>query len=44
VRPAYDAQVEHAIRTFFDRYSTVSFGNYAVETLRDAPAALQGGR
>jgi formylmethanofuran dehydrogenase subunit A len=42
VRPAYDASVEQGLRRFFDQYSTVSFDNYAVGGLRDAPRATGG--
>ena len=44
VRPAYDLTIEQNVREFFDRYSTVSFDNYAVGALRDAPLAVVGGR
>jgi formylmethanofuran dehydrogenase subunit A len=44
VRPQYDAQVERGLREHFERYSTVSFDNYAVGPLRDAPSVLGGGR
>jgi formylmethanofuran dehydrogenase subunit A len=44
VRPAYDGAVERDLRAFFDRYGTVSFDNYAVGELRDAPATGAGGR
>jgi len=44
VRPGYDAQVERGLREFFDRYSTISFDNYPVGSLRDAPCATTGGR
>jgi len=44
VRPGYDAAVERGVREFFDRYGTVSFDNYAVGVLRDAPRPLEGGR
>jgi formylmethanofuran dehydrogenase subunit A len=44
VRPGYDAQVEHGLREFFDRYSTIAFDNYPVGPLRDAPCATTGGR
>jgi formylmethanofuran dehydrogenase subunit A len=37
VRPGYDAAVERRIEQFFDRQSTVSFRNYPVGTLHDAP-------
>ena len=44
VRPGYDAQVERGLRTFFDRFSTVSFDNYPVGPLLDAPCPTIGGR
>ncbi len=44
VRPAYDAAVEQGVKAFFDRYATLSFGNYPVGPLRDAPARLTGDR
>lgn len=37
VRPAYDGAIERGIRSFFDQYGSVSFDNYAVGALRDAP-------
>ena len=37
VRPAFDAAVERGLRTYFDNYATVSFDNYPVGALRDAP-------
>jgi formylmethanofuran dehydrogenase subunit A len=40
VRPGYDAAVETPLREFFDRHSTVSFRNYPVGALRDAPIAV----
>ena len=45
VRPGHDAAVEPDLRRFFDQYATVSFDNYAVGPLRDAPlaAARPGG-
>jgi formylmethanofuran dehydrogenase subunit A len=44
VRPAYDAAVERDLRAFFDQYAAMSFDNYAVGELRDAPATTAGGR
>jgi formylmethanofuran dehydrogenase subunit A len=44
VRPAYDAAVEPGLKAFFDRYATMSFANYPVGALRDAPVTLAGGR
>jgi formylmethanofuran dehydrogenase subunit A len=44
VRPGYDGRVERGLRDFFDRYSTISFDNYPVGPLRDAPCATAGGR
>ena len=44
VRPAYDASVERGLKRFFDQYATVSFENYPVGALRDAPCALGGER
>jgi len=44
VRPSYDAAVTRDLKRFFDDRSTVSFENYPVGTLRDAPAALDGER
>jgi formylmethanofuran dehydrogenase subunit A len=40
VRPAYDADVTRDVRRFFADHATVSFENYPVGTLRDAPSAL----
>jgi len=37
VRPAYDPAVERGVERFFDAYATVSFANYPVRGLRDAP-------
>jgi formylmethanofuran dehydrogenase subunit A len=42
VRPEYDRRVERGLRDFFDRYSTVSFDNYPIGALRDAPVAVRG--
>jgi formylmethanofuran dehydrogenase subunit A len=44
VRPAYDRHVERGLRGFFEQYSTISFDNYPVGALRDAPCPLVGGR
>ena len=40
VRPDHDAAIERPLREFFDRHSTVSFRNYPVGDLRDAPVAV----
>jgi formylmethanofuran dehydrogenase subunit A len=37
VRPGFDRAVERGLRQYFERYATVSFDNYAVGALRDAP-------
>jgi formylmethanofuran dehydrogenase subunit A len=39
VRPAYDRAVTDHVREFFDRHASVSFDNYPVGELRDAPLA-----
>ena len=44
VRPAYDASIEPRLREFFDQYATVSFDNYPVDALRDAPCAVAAER
>jgi formylmethanofuran dehydrogenase subunit A len=44
VRPAYDAAVERDLKRFFERYLTVSFENYPLGELRDAPLPLDGQR
>jgi formylmethanofuran dehydrogenase subunit A len=44
VRPAHDASIERDLRGYFDRFATVSFDNYPVGSLRDAPLAIPGGR
>jgi formylmethanofuran dehydrogenase subunit A len=44
VRPACDPAVERGIRRHFERHSTVSFANYPVGALADAPRPLDGGR
>ena len=43
VRPAYDAAVERDVKRHFDAYSSVSFENYPVGELRDAPRPIAGG-
>jgi formylmethanofuran dehydrogenase subunit A len=40
VRPGYDRAVETPLREFFDRHATVSFRNYPVGDLADAPIAV----
>jgi formylmethanofuran dehydrogenase subunit A len=42
VRPAFDGTVTKEVRRFFDRYATVSFENYPVGELRDAPRPTGG--
>jgi formylmethanofuran dehydrogenase subunit A len=37
VRPAHDAAIERDLRAYFDRYAAISFDNYPVGDLRDAP-------
>jgi formylmethanofuran dehydrogenase subunit A len=37
VRPAFDGTVTGEVKRFFDQYGTVSFENYPVGELRDAP-------
>jgi formylmethanofuran dehydrogenase subunit A len=44
VRPDVDRGVVAGIRRFFEEYASVSFDNYPVGGLRDAPAPLAGGR
>jgi formylmethanofuran dehydrogenase subunit A len=39
VRPAFDGTVTKEVKRFFDEYATVSFENYPVGELRDAPQA-----
>jgi formylmethanofuran dehydrogenase subunit A len=39
VRPAFDGAVTKEVKRFFDEYATVSFENYSVDELRDAPQA-----
>ena len=40
VRPPFDASVERDLRRYFDQYATVSFDNYPVGVLADAPQPL----
>jgi formylmethanofuran dehydrogenase subunit A len=40
VRPPFDASVERDLRRYFDQYATVSFDNYHVGALADAPQPL----
>ena len=40
VRPPYDRAVERGLKSYFERYATVSFDNYPVGSLRDEPRAL----
>lgn len=40
VRPAHDAAIARDLKRFFDEHATVSFENYPVGELRDAPSAL----
>jgi formylmethanofuran dehydrogenase subunit A len=42
VRPAFDGTLTKEVRRFFDRYATVSFENYPVGELRDAPRPTGG--
>ena len=44
VRPDYDRAVEREVKRHFDAYSSVSFENYAVGDLRDAPRATERGQ
>jgi formylmethanofuran dehydrogenase subunit A len=44
VRPASDPAIERDLAAYFERYATVSFANYPVGTLPDAPRALVGAR
>ena len=37
VRPGYDRAVERDVKRFFDRYGTVSFENYPVQSSHEAP-------
>jgi formylmethanofuran dehydrogenase subunit A len=40
VRPPFEKALERDLRRYFDRYATVSFDNYPVGPLRDAPSVL----
>jgi formylmethanofuran dehydrogenase subunit A len=40
VRPAHDPAVTRDLKRFFDQYATVSFENYPVGELRDAPCPV----
>jgi formylmethanofuran dehydrogenase subunit A len=42
VRPPFDEAVERGLKTYFDRYGTVSFANYPVGPLRDQPYTGSG--
>jgi formylmethanofuran dehydrogenase subunit A len=42
VRPAYDGAITKEVKRFFDQYATVSFENYPVGELRDAPQTTGG--
>ena len=44
VRPEYDAAVVPHVREYFDRYGSVAFRNYGIDTLRDAPQPLRSTR
>jgi formylmethanofuran dehydrogenase subunit A len=39
VRPDFDRAIEAPLRSFFERHATVSFDNYPIGELRDAPVA-----
>jgi formylmethanofuran dehydrogenase subunit A len=39
VRPQFDRAVERKLKRYFDQYATVSFENYPIGELRDAPCA-----
>jgi formylmethanofuran dehydrogenase subunit A len=39
VRPAYDPAIESGVRRYFDEYGSMSFENYPVGSLRNAPIA-----
>jgi formylmethanofuran dehydrogenase subunit A len=41
VRPGFDREIEGPLRSFFDRHATVSFDNYPIGRLRDAPVATE---
>ena len=40
VRPTFEASMERDLRRYFDQYATVSFDNYLVGELADAPQPL----
>jgi formylmethanofuran dehydrogenase subunit A len=40
VRPGHDPSIEAKLKRFFDQYATVSFDNYPVGPLRDAPSLI----
>jgi formylmethanofuran dehydrogenase subunit A len=40
VRPPYEKAIERDLRRYFEQYATVSFDNYPVGPLRDAPAPV----
>jgi formylmethanofuran dehydrogenase subunit A len=40
VQPPFEKTIEHDLKRYFDQYATVSFDNYPVGPLRDAPSAL----
>jgi formylmethanofuran dehydrogenase subunit A len=42
VRPEFDPSIERGLKQYFDRYATVSFENYPVATLHDAPLPVAG--
>jgi len=44
VRPEYDTAVVPHVREYFERYSSVAFRNYGIDTVRDEPQALRGVR
>jgi len=41
VRPDFDRAIEAPLRSFFERHATVSFDNYPIGRLRDAPVATE---
>jgi formylmethanofuran dehydrogenase subunit A len=41
VRPPFEKTIERDLKRYFDQYATVSFGNYPIGPLRDAPLALR---
>jgi hypothetical protein len=40
VRPPFEKTIEPDLKRYFDRHATVSFDNYPIDPLRDAPFAL----